>query len=769
MFYPTGMRKENIISLLITFFLLSLIVSCAQKPKTKEISNITTEKPTQIESINVISDPSGRSTIIEITSSKRVSYAAFKLAQPLRFIVDFNAPPANELTEPGIIHDSLIKDIHFEKFEDKPQSTRIIATLTQDIEYNANEKNETIAFQLSPKKSIEMVEKQLPSTSAKEEEIEAAKPRLFFSPSKTDLNQILGIDFSMLSNGRSRVTVTTTKRAEYDLSQKDSLTLLLEITGVIIPSELTRYVNSSLFKGAVNRIKPIVKSAEKQVDLEIELKEMVPYHVVQTDEEIRLDFYKTSVEPPVKKITRSKLEELAQKSTDESHEGDHSTPANDITAIDSSHKQSKQYTGDKVTLDFSNADIRNILKLIGEVSNLNIIWGSDVKGTASMRLKNVPWDQALDILLETNNLGMRRDRDVIWITTKTKIKELEKEEEEKRKAKYDRLKEKLDEQKAAQALEPLVTEKISVDFKDAKEIKGLIILSERGTINVFGNSLIITDIASSIEKAREQVKKIDTPPIQVMIEARLVDASEDFSRDLGVRWNSIDRQWRKRIGMDWMTPEDRIDGTTFGHYEDQYLDSGFISSNPPTGWVPNIGLRFATLTNKGLGTLALDASLALGESEGDVKIISAPKVIASNGEEAEISRGDVIYRDIVTTDTIEVEELEALLLLKVTPTVKANNYVTMDIEVNDDQVYADQTGKTEKYIKTKLMVRTGNTVVIGGIFKEEKGGAETGIPGLRSIPFLGWLFKAQTKSRVRSELLIFLTPTVLSDLDTSQK
>jgi len=283
------------------------------------------------------------------------------------------------------------------------------------------------------------------------------------------------------------------------------------------------------------------------------------------------------------------------------------------------------------------------------------------------------------------------------------------------------------------------------------------IKSERGTVNVDNrtNRIIVTDIASIIEKAKNIVEEFDTPVKQIMIEARIVDASTTFSRDLGVQWTSIERRWQKRVGMGWET-----DPTQFTQSGDVYT-AGSFSSNAPTGWAPNIGLRFAQLSSAGLGTLTLDASLALAETEDKAKIISAPKVIASNGEKAVISRGDIIYRDIVTADKVEVKELPATLSLTVTPTVSFNNYVTMEIQVKDAKVYLDQSGKTEKAIETKLMVKTGDTVVIGGIFKEDKSETETGIPWLRDIPILGWLFGAQKKGTTRSELLIFLTPKVL--------
>jgi hypothetical protein len=201
MFYKRGLRKEKSISLLIIFFLTFLVCSCAQAPVKKEVAGITEEKPTQIESIKVTSDPSNEKAMIEITSSKLVSYAAFKLVQPLRLVMDFNALPAQGLTGPDVTNDRLIKGIDFEKIREKPASTRLIATLLQDVEYNVREADKTIKFMLVAKQTAEIEKKQLPSTPAEEEEIVAKKPRLYFSPSKTQLNQILGVDFYMLPKG----------------------------------------------------------------------------------------------------------------------------------------------------------------------------------------------------------------------------------------------------------------------------------------------------------------------------------------------------------------------------------------------------------------------------------------------------------------------------------------------------------------------------------------------------------------------------------------
>jgi type IV pilus assembly protein PilQ len=760
-------RKSTTIFLLTTFSLIYLVFSCAQAPTKKEVTGVEEERPAEIESIHVIYGPPDKETIIEITSSKLVPYAAFKLVQPLRVIVGINAVPAEELTRPAVIDDSIIKDIHFEVVEEKPISTRVIATLSRDVEYRVEEKDRTVRLSLFPKK-------QVVSRAIEEEEIGPKEARVFFSPGETRLNQILGIDFFMLPKGKSRVAVTTSKKAEYELSRKNTLTLLLDIKEATIIPELTRYIDSSQFKGVVSRITPTVKAAERMIGLEIELKEMVPYHLIQTDTEIRLDFNKTSVKPPVKKITPATLTTPLSKPEEVPPEAQPGITSPLPRAplqpeevlreakpvVQAFKPPEKRYTGARMTLDFSNADIRNILKLIGEVSKRNIVWGPEVKGTVSMRLKDVPWDQALDVVLETNNLGTITEGNIIKVMTKEKIRELEKEEEEKRKREQERIKEEKAKLVAAEAEEPLVTGYIPVDFADAeKDIKPHIenIKSKRGTITVDKrtNTVIMTDIASIVEKAKNLVKEFDTPVKQIMIEARIVDASTSLSRDLGVQWTNIEAQ-RLRGGASFGIPTDATQFSSASGADQLY--GGSFSSNAPTDWLSNIGLSFGVLSSSGNSAFTLNAALALAETEGKAKVISAPKVIASNGEEATIERGDSII--IAATENIAATTLDATLSLKVTPTVSFNNYVTLKVDVTDDQ--APTTSRLlRKSVNTTLMIKSGDTVVIGGIYKEEKSEDESGIPGLSRIPFLGWLFRAERKTLTRSELLIFLTPTVL--------
>jgi len=336
-----------------------------------------------------------------------------------------------------------------------------------------------------------------------------------------------------------------------------------------------------------------------------------------------------------------------------------------------------------------------------------------------MRLKSVPWDQALDLVLANNDLGMRCEGNVVWVMKKSEIAKLN---AEKKKAR-----------KVEEELEPLKTEYLHIDFANAeKDIQPHIepIMTKRGSISIDKrtNTIILTEVQSVIERVKDLIKEFDAPLKQIMIEARIVDASTNFSRDLGIEWNNATSGWRKNTYDTVEIPPTAID---LGGGDRVY--GGTFSTSSPEGWASNIALNFAKLTSSGLGAINLDASLALAESEGRAKIVSAPKVIASVGESAKISRGSTFY--LAAAENVEPKEVIATLSLDVSPTdVSYNNYVILEVKVKDEQ----QTGpssKAGKDIDTKLMVKSGDTIVIGGIYTETMTDESSGIPWLRDIPY----------------------------------
>jgi len=747
-----------------------------------------------IESIKV--NPTPNQTVIEIANSAPTSYTAFRLLDPPRIILDVRGKPGSSVPGTTEVNSGNLTTIRLEEGKTQNMTTRVVVGMDGPLDYDVESLDSVIKLTLTPEVGATRAPK--PSVAAIEEDavvsaVTPSEPRIFFKKRPVPLTQILGIDFTMLPRGKSRVIVTTDKKARFDLNQESPKSLVMTLPEATIPPLIMRRLDSFYFDGAVDRVKATLSPAKKTVTIAINLREMVPFHVNQKDTEITVDFGRTDVKPPEKKIVPFKLaqaqivpptaaprvtpltprvpEMTASMGEDGAAAGPMMTLPESTSALPPGLR--KKYTGAAMTMDFVNADVTNILRLIAEVSNLNIVWGPDVRGTVSMRLKDVPWDQALDLILDNNNLGMRRIGNVIWITTKAQIAQIEAEERrriEQYEARIEAERKKvLAEKEKEKELEPLVTEYIPVDFAKANEIMSLLSLSDAGkkrggkmSVDARTNTIIITDIASNVAQSKQIVNRFDTPVKQVMIEARVVDASESFTRDLGIQWDQFQIQKRSNAGVpftDWGGTPDTVDpAEPTGFPTGGRLKSPTFVTNTPDGWSPNIGLVFSKLSASGLTGTILDAKLALSETEGSAKVISAPKVIAMNGQAATISRGDSII--IPATENVASTTLDATLSLTVTPTVSFNNFITMDVEVTDDSA-PSTTRLLKKAINTKLMVQSGETVVIGGIYKEDKAKDESGIPVLRRIPLLGWLFKAQTTSVTKSELLIFLTPTVV--------
>ena len=592
----------------------------------------------------------------------------------------------------------------------------------------------------------------------------SSEPRIFFESSKSNLNQVLGIDFIMTENGKSRLIVTTSKKAGYALDRKDEKTLILKVYDSTIANPLLmRQIDTTQFQSALEGVKQTYSSQKNEVDLILSLREMVPFHVVQTDSSLNMDLGQTSVKVSEKKIIPLDLAETETKTLSAKSQG---SSASDSTVKTSARSDGKKYTGEKMYLDFVNADVVYILQLINEVSDKNVIWDPAIAGRkVSMILKDVPWDEALDLVLDNNDLDKEvRGENVIWVATKEKIKQFKAEKEalalKQKQAAEEEEKKLRDKEKTAKEEEPLVTEYLPIDFATAETIKKHIVISKRGSMSVDTrtNTIILTDTADSVATAKKTLKQFDTPVKQIMIEARIVDASETFSRNLGIKWNSNTGAWTNSAGnlTTDTVPQNALEFTTSG----ETGMGGSFSTNSPDGWASNLDLSFATLASDGTGALTLDASLAIAESEGTAKTLSAPKVIAREGTAATISSGDSII--IPATENVASTTLDATLSLTVTPSsVSFNNYITIDVAVTDDS--APSTSRLiKKSIKTTLMVKSGDTVVIGGIIKESEGNDVSGVPVLKDIPGLGWLFKAKSKTKSKSELLIFLTPTVLS-------
>lgn len=421
------------------------------------------------------------------------------------------------------------------------------------------------------------------------------------------------------------------------------------------------------------------------------------------------------------------------------------------------------YRGKRITIDLMEADIVNVVRLIGDVSGKNVVVGEDVKGKVTLKLKSVPWDQALDVILKTKDLGQETRGGIIRVVPQAK---LDAERESRLKMAEEREK-KL----------PTTVRLIPVNYAVAKElvpqVKGL--LSARGTVtsDERTNVLIVEDIRDNLEQSERLVRTLDTQTPQVLIEARMVEGQTSFTRTLGIQWGGglfFSQRGGNPTGL--LFPNNV--GIAGGADNFQTLQSGQAGVFSPSNFAVNlpaqsvnsaIGLNLGSIGNFGF----LNARLSAAEQSGQAKIVSAPRVTTLNNKRARIAQGTEFNFPTVTLNQVNVTTVRAALELDVTPHVTADGSILMKLEISNNVpdfgntvIGADTPPINTKEAETEMLVRDGDTAVIGGVFTRTTGESYNQTPFLGSIPILGWLFKNYSEVDNRSEMLVFITPRIVN-------
>ncbi len=425
------------------------------------------------------------------------------------------------------------------------------------------------------------------------------------------------------------------------------------------------------------------------------------------------------------------------------------------------------YKGQKVSLEFKDADIRDVIRILAEVSGLNFVVDPKVKGTVTLRLRNVPWDKALDVILKSNRLGKIEEDGIIRIGP---IEEINRELEARAKT-----------MKALEKAEPLFTEIFPLNYTDVNEAEKLIkpLLSDRGKVDkiVRLNALMVKDVKSRLKKIGEFLKKIDTPIPQVQISARLVEVTTDFTRELGIQWGFLWAQAKTDMSFPYSfgigggvssSPSATKALDTMNNkagWSPKEITPGFVVDLPAAVTTGSGGALAAALLNRSQ-TLGIDIRLSAMENEGLAKVVSTPKVITMDNQEAEISQGYEIPYATVSESGTQTEFKEAKLKLKVKPHITADGDVILDIEVSKDSpdfthTTPDGVPIQTREVKTRVRLKNGDTLVIGGIYEMNKYNSTNGVPGLKKIPLIKWLFQTERKNIQKRELLIFITPTIV--------
>ncbi|WP_114648916.1 type IV pilus secretin PilQ [Pseudothauera hydrothermalis] len=411
-----------------------------------------------------------------------------------------------------------------------------------------------------------------------------------------------------------------------------------------------------------------------------------------------------------------------------------------------------QYGGERLSLNFQNIDVRAVLQVIADFTDFNIITSDSVSGNLTLRLKDVPWDQALDIILQAKGLDMRKNGNVIWIAPSEELA----------------TREKLQLEALAQIgdLEPLQTESFQINYHRAKEIHDFLksrdqtLLSKRGSVVVDdrSNKIFVTDVASRLADVRRVIGEIDVAPRQVLIEARIVEATKDFAREVGVRMNFTDNA-AMRLGDSARLGMGQIPGVG-----QPLTGTGAQSGVAPSATFSTLNLALFNAS----ATRFLNLELSALESDGRGRVISSPRVLTANQVEAVIEQGEEIpYQEATSSGATNVSFKKAVLSLKVKPMITPDGRIQLQVAVNKDRAVFDARFPVPaidtKNVRTEALVENGGTVVLGGIYEESNDDSVSRVPVLGEIPVVGALFRNTKRSSKRSELLVFITPRIVSE------
>jgi type IV pilus assembly protein PilQ len=694
-----------------------------------------------IEDVSVARGGAGRTTLtFALKDPMAAPPTVFTIAAPPRLVLDFaNTNNAGKAT--AEVSDAALRGYNIVQAQGR---TRVVLNLTKPQAYDVKVDGNRLSLSLFD----------APGTSVAESSPETGR---FAAAAKSDgaTFSLRDVDFRRGTGGEGRVIVDLSAANSGVEIKPQGKVLIVDFLRTQVPRNLERKLDVTDFGTPVQQIDTFVQGSTTR--MVIEPKGLWEHSAYQTDTRLIIEI-KPIVEDP-NKLTQG------------------SRPG---------------YKGDKLSLNFQDIAVRSVLQVIGDFTGLNIIVSDTVTGNVTLRLKDVPWDQALDLVMQARSLDMRKNGNVVWIAPKEELALKEKQELE-------------DKAKIAD-IEPLRTELFQLNYQKAEEVRKMLqpqtgaaagaaqggVLSKRGsaTVDARTNVLVVQDTPSKLEEVRRLLQRIDISIKQVLIEARVVVADDNFSRQLGARFgigagaNSNGRA----VGVSgtpiadpnqanvpttgiatgfspssyyWRIKPDKENGGVTGEYINSIPYNVNLPISNPAG---SLALTFLNLGNGNLVNL----ELAAAEAANRGKVISSPRVTTADNQKASISQGQE-YKLRVSGGVggaSSVVTIRAVLGLDVTPQVTPDGRVVLDVEITKDSIAGFQDGSpivNTKRVATKVIVNNGDTAVLGGVYEEQITDTVDKVPFLGDAPLLGHLFKRTNKGTVKQELLIFLTPRVLSD------
>ncbi|MDW5444076.1 type IV pilus secretin PilQ [Polaromonas sp. SM01] len=647
---------------------------------------------------------------IDLAEALTAVPTGFAIQTPARIALDFPGV-SNSMGRSAV--DLNLGNLRSANVVQAGERTRVVLNLKAPTAYTAQIQGKSLLITLNPVTVAE------PSALA---------APIFAENRNRDTLPLKDIDFRRGADASGRIVVDlANNQVGVDIRQQGQ-TLVVEFLKTALPEGLRRRLDVSDFGTPVQSV--TTSQVGDKVRMVVEPKGLWEHSAYQSDNQF-------VVEVHPQKVDASKL------------------------------SQGPGYTGEKLSLNFQNIETRSLLQVIADFTNFNIVTSDSVTGAVTLRLKDVPWDQALDIILQAKGLGMRKTGNVLLIAPKDEL------------AAKDKLD--LESRNAIQNLEQVRTQDFRLNYAKAADIaRGLTgtgaagatkILSPRGSVisEVRTNQLFVTDIPSKLEQVQSLIAKLDIPVRQVLIEARIVEASDTFGKSIGVRLGgrpfTLNGSQNTQFGATYITPNIPPGtapslGSNFGTTAGDFVNLPGVGQNGFPAATFAVSLFNSSLTR------LLNLEISAMEADGKGKIVSSPRIVTADQVKALIEQGtELPYQQATSSGATSIAFRKANLKLEVTPQITPEGNIILQVDVNKDSVGRSTTNGfaiDTKHIQTQVLVENGGTVVIGGIFEQTEREDETKVPLLGDLPGVGNLFKTRTRTANKSELLVFISPKMIS-------
>ena len=760
-----------------TSFRLAMVIAAAFElsllagPRSAEAA----ENPKVATDIRVNPGESGGAQVV-VSFSAQPTYTARLDQNGRRLIVD--VPGADIKGAPAAItrRTGVVGGVMAQAFKNgEAKTTRVLVTLLEDAKYSVKVDGTRLLISLVPGKSGVIDEPRAKRIQAPSEE-----------PARDETVRVSDIRFEH-TKLEDKVLVDLGNGAKYRQSGGTAGRSTLIIEGALLPEALVRKLDVSAFGGLVGAVSSYVDAKTRNVVVEVESDARVATQIAKNGSTLVWSFFKPGTLPSTRtgvakdggaaRKTMTVHVEDSYADIPQVHAGfaaagtEKTTEADQASAVTPGllgQARRGGYTGRRIDLDLKDADVHNVLRLLADVGRVNIITADNVSGQVSIRMRNVPWDQALDVVLQSKSLGMVRQGNMIRVAP---LADLEKEREMA-----------IARRKQEMQLAPLETRLIPVSYAEAGEMQARAkdLLSERGSIAVDErtNVMIVRDVAGNLNQIEELTRSLDTQTPQVLVEARIVEATSRYLRDVGIQWggdasfsaatgNPTGLAFPNSVGVVGGASDANAPTAGLSPFTNSVSNPNFAVNLPATvgtGQGGAIGLSFGSIDN----TINLAVRLSAAESSGMLRILSSPRILTLDNQQARISQGTLIPFSQISAQGVQTTFQEAKLQLLVKPHVTADGSINMKVKINRDEPDFNQTSARgdptilKREAETNLLVMDGHTAVIGGIFTRNTGRNLDQVPFFGDIPLLGLLFQRRRASDTRGELVIFLTPRIVN-------